>query len=36
MELFSSKEGILMLAALTVVCVAMCIRNYYLFWNLKD
>lgn len=34
--LFSSKEGILMLAALTVVCVAMCIRNYYLFWNLKD
>lgn len=36
MELFSSKEGILMLAALTVVCVAMCIRNYYLFWNLTD
>ena len=32
----SSKEGILMLAALTVVCVAMCIRNYYLFWNLED
>ena len=32
----SSKEGILTLSSLTVVCVAMCIRNYYLFWNLTD
>ena len=35
-ELFSTSEGIVLLIAIILVCITMCIRNYYLYWNLND
>jgi len=34
--LFSTAEGVIVLVAMLVVCIAMSIRNYFFYWNRDD
>lgn len=34
--LFSTAEGVIVLVAMLVVCIAMSIRNYFFYWNRSD